>query len=205
MIGTIIATCVHFATTWFLLNTVKNICDTSKLPPGSPWTCPNDNIHFTINIIWGLVGPNRVFGKLGHYSVLNYFFLIGFLLPIPFWLLAKAFPEKKWLKNIHIPLLLSGGNGIPPAHTVNYTMWGVVGIFFNYYIYKRHKNWWARHTYVMSAALDVGVAFMGMLIFFAMQLKNIYGIDWWGGVANDYCPLASCPTSSEVDVKGCTI
>ncbi|XP_028557152.1 oligopeptide transporter 5-like [Dendrobium catenatum] len=203
--GSIIATCVHFATAWFLLNTIKNICDTSKLPPGSPWTCPVDSVHFTVNIIWGLVGPKRIFGKLGHYSLLNYFFLIGFLLPIPFWLLAKAFPEKRWLKHIHIPLLISGGNAIPPVHAVNYIMWGTVGIFFNYYIYTRHKNWWAKHTYVMSAALEAGVAFMGVLIFFSMQFKNINGIDWWGGYANDYCPLASCPTSPEVSVKGCPI
>ncbi|KAK8933406.1 Oligopeptide transporter 5 [Platanthera zijinensis] len=201
--GTMIASSVYFATAWMLLDTVKYICDPTELPSGSPWTCPNDDVFYNASIIWGLVGPLRMFGKLGHYSALNFFFLIGLLLPIPFWALAKLFPTNKLLKHIHIPLIVAGAASIPRAHTVNYIMWGSVGIFFNHYIYKRYKHWWAKHTYVMSAALDAGVAFMGVLIFFALQFNDIDGIDWWGGVANDYCPLASCPTAPGIVVKGC--
>ncbi|KAH0433657.1 hypothetical protein IEQ34_026983 [Dendrobium chrysotoxum] len=197
--GTMIASCVYFATAWFLLDTVKYICDPKNLPDGSPWTCPNDDVFYNASIIWGLVGPVRMFGKLGHYSALNFFFLIGLLLPIPFWYLSKVFPRNKLLRYIHIPLIIAGIGGLLPPHSVNYIMWGSVGIFFNHFIYKRYKEWWARHTYVMSAALDAGVAFMGIFIFFALQFNNISGIDWWGGVADDYCPLASCPTAPGVD------
>ncbi|KAK8916169.1 Oligopeptide transporter 1 [Platanthera zijinensis] len=203
--GTMISSTVSYGTAWFILDTVENICEPSKLPQGSPWTCPGDDVFYNASIIWGLVGPKRMFGKLGHYSALNFFFLIGFLLPIPFWYLAKSFPQYKWLKYIHIPLLISGGSGVPPVHSVNYIMWGFVGIFFNHYVYKRHKNWWARHTYVMSAALDAGVAFMGILIFFSLQSHNIFGIDWWGGNANDHCPLASCPVAHGVVVENCPV
>ncbi|KAK8916637.1 Oligopeptide transporter 1 [Platanthera zijinensis] len=193
--GTMIAATVSYGTTWFVLDTVEHICEPSKLPQGSPWTCPSYNVTYNASIIWGLVGPMRMFGKLGHYSALNFFFLIGFLLPIPFWFLAKSFPQYKWLKYIHIPLLITGGSGIPPVHSVNYIMWGIVGIFFNHFVYKRHKIWWARHTYIMSAALEAGVAFMGILIFFSLQSHDIFGIDWWGGDANDHCPLATCPVA----------
>lgn len=198
-----IASSVYFATAWFLLDTVKNICDPKNLPQGSPWTCPNDDVFYNASIIWGLVGPMRIFGKHGHYSALNIFFLLGLLLPIPFWFLSKAFPRNKLLKYVHIPLIIAGAGGLLPAHSSNYIMWGAVGIFFNYYVYKRYKDWWARHTYVMSGALDAGVAFMGILIFFALQFNDISGIDWWGGAADDYCPLAACPTSSGVVVEGC--
>ncbi|KAG0452073.1 hypothetical protein HPP92_025884 [Vanilla planifolia] len=127
--GTIINSSVSFAAAWLLLNSITHICDPSKLPPGSPWTCPGYDVFYNASIIWGLVGPMRMFGKLGHYSALNIFFLVGIVLPIPFWFLSKAFPRYKWLKYIHIPLLLSGGSGVPPIHAVNYTMWGAVGIF----------------------------------------------------------------------------
>ncbi|PKA47523.1 Oligopeptide transporter 5 [Apostasia shenzhenica] len=203
--GTVIAATVYFGTAWFLLDTVENICDTDLLPADSPWTCPGDDVFYNASIIWGLVGPARMFGKLGLYSALNYFFLLGFLLPVPFWWLARAFPEIKWLKYIHIPLILGGAGGIPPAHTVNYITWGAVGIFFNYYVYNRYKEWWARHTYVMSAALDAGVAFMGVLIFFALQYNGVGGITWWGGDATDFCPLAACPTAPGVVAKGCPV
>ncbi|KAK8916565.1 Oligopeptide transporter 1 [Platanthera zijinensis] len=203
--GTMIAATVSYGTAWFILDTVKHICEPSKLPQGSPWTCPNDDVTYNASIIWGLVGPTRMFGKLGHYSALNFFFLIGFLLPIPFWFLAKSFPQYKWLKYIHIPLLISGGSGVPPVHSVNYIMWGFIGIFFNYFVYKRHKTWWARHTYLMSAALDAGVAFMAILIFFALQSHNISGIHWWGGNANDHCPLATCPVAHGVVIENCPI
>ncbi|KAH0457547.1 hypothetical protein IEQ34_012862 [Dendrobium chrysotoxum] len=203
--GTIIASTVYFATAWMLLENVKNICDPKNLPPDSPWTCPGDDVFYNASIIWGLVGPKRMFGKLGNYSALNLFFLIGFLLPIPFWFLSKAFPNNKVLKYIHIPLIISGAGAIPPAHTVNYIMWGIVGIFFNHYIYKSYKKWWAKHTYVMSAALDAGVAFMGVLLFVALQAHGIGGIEWWGGVAGDYCELASCPTAPGVRAPGCPV
>ncbi|XVF03611.1 hypothetical protein REPUB_Repub05bG0008100 [Reevesia pubescens] len=82
----------------------------------------------------------------------------------------------------------------------------LLGIFFNWYVYKRHKRWYARHTYVLSAALDAGVAFMGVLIFFVLQsFDNSYGPDWWGLEANDHCPLASCPTAPGIVVKGCPV
>lgn len=58
---------------------------------------------------------------------------------------------------------------------------------------------------MMSAGLDAGVAFMGILIFFALQSHNIFGIDWWGGVEQDYCPLANCPTSPGVVVENCHV
>ncbi|KAL0915418.1 hypothetical protein M5K25_015832 [Dendrobium thyrsiflorum] len=186
--GTMIASSTYFATAWFLLETVKNICDPKNLPQESPWTCPNDDVFYNASIIWGLVGPVRMFGKLGHYSALNFCFLIGLLLPIPFWYLSKVFPRNKLLRYIHIPLIIAGIGGLLPPHSVNYIM---------------YKEWWARHTYVMSAALDAGVAFMGIFIFFALQFNNISGIDWWGGVADDYCPLASCPTAPEVVIEGC--
>ncbi|KAL0915417.1 hypothetical protein M5K25_015830 [Dendrobium thyrsiflorum] len=200
--GTMIASFVSFTITWFLLNTIKHKCDPENLSQGSLWTCPNDDVYYNASIIWGLVGPMRMFGKLGHYSALNLFFLIGLLLPIPFWYLSKVFPRNKLLRYIHIPLIISG-SGVLPGRSVNYIMWGTVGIFFNYYIFKRYKEWWARHTYLLSAALDTGVAFMGIFIFFALQFNNINGIDWWGGVADDYCPLASCPTAPEVVIEVC--
>ncbi|XAR67349.1 hypothetical protein NMG60_11002066 [Bertholletia excelsa] len=201
--GTFVASTVYFATSWWLLTTVKHICDPSQLPEGSPWTCPGDEVFYNASIIWGVVGPGRMFTKQGLYSVLNWFFLAGFLAPFPVWFLHKKFPDKKWIRLINMPTLISATQSMPPAKSINYTSWAVVGVFFNIYIYRKYKQWWARHTYVMSAALDAGVAFMAIIIYFALQSKDILGPSWWGLENDDHCNLARCPTAPGMKVEGC--
>lgn len=184
---------------------MENICQEDLLPTGSPWTCPGDNVFYSASIIWGVIGPLRMFTSLGNYALLNWFFLVGFLAPFPVWWLSIKFPEKKWIKYIHMPVILGGATSLPQAKAVHYICWGVVGIFFNWYVYKRHKGWWVRHTYVLAAALDAGVAIMGVLIFFCLQSFNEYGLDWWGGEASDHCPLANCPTAPGIFTRGCPV
>ncbi|CAK9145099.1 unnamed protein product [Ilex paraguariensis] len=203
LVGTIVSSSIYFGTAWWLHSTVEHICDPSQLPDGSPWTCPGDDGFYNASIIWGVVGPMRMFTKYGVYPEMNWFFLIGFLAPVPVWLLSRKFPEKKWIRLIHMPLILGSTMGMPPARSVNYLMWGVVGLFFNLYIYKKFKVWWARHTYVLSAALDAGIAFMAVVLYFTLQAKDIAGPDWWDLTTEDHCPLARCPTAPGIEVKGC--
>ncbi|XP_058210957.1 oligopeptide transporter 1-like [Rhododendron vialii] len=205
LVGTVVASSVYFSTAWWLLTSIGNICDPSLLPDGSPWTCPGDEVFYNASIIWGVVGPLRMFTKYGNYGSMNWFFLIGFLAPFPVWLLSQQFPEKKWIRLIHFPILLGATTAMPPARAVSYITWGAVGIFFNVYIYRKHKQWWGRHAYILSAAMDAGLAFMGVVIFFALQSKDIIGPDWWGLDMDDHCPLAKCPTAPGIQVKGCPV
>lgn len=146
-----------------------------------------------------------MFTKYGVYGQMNWFFLVGLLAPLPVWLLSLKFPEKKWITLINMPIIIGATGGMPPARSVNYITWGIVGIFFNFYVYKKFKGWWARHNYILSAALDAGVAFMGIVIYFTLQSKDIFGPDWWGLGSDDHCTLAKCPTAPGVVAKGCPV
>ncbi|XP_075668928.1 oligopeptide transporter 1-like isoform X1 [Castanea sativa] len=204
LVGTIVASSTYFATAWWLLTDIKDICDQSLLPEGSPWTCPQDDVFYHASIIWGVIGPLRMFTKYGVYKEMNWFFLFGFLAPIPGWFLSRKYPNIKWLRLIHMPIVIGAATNMPPISAVNYWAWGAVGIFFNFYVYRKFKAWWARHTYVLSAALDAGVAFSGVLVFLTLQYKNnIFGPEWWGLANDDHCPLASCPTAPGVKIEGC--
>ncbi|GAV84882.1 OPT domain-containing protein [Cephalotus follicularis] len=205
LVGTLVASSVYFGTAWWLLTSVESICNLDLLPVGSPWTCPDDNVFYSASIIWGVVGPKRMFGSLGLYAKMNYFFLIGLFAPVPVWLLSGMFPEKKWIRLIHMPILLGATAGMPPVRAVNYISWGSVGLFFNFVVYKRFKVWWARHNYILSAGLDSGVAFMAILCYFALQNRNINGPSWWGLQLDDHCPLAHCPTAPGIEVEGCPV
>ncbi|KAK4439481.1 Oligopeptide transporter 1 [Sesamum alatum] len=205
LVGTIVSSVVYLATTWWLLSTIPNICNESKLPPGSPWTCPSDDVFYSASIIWGVIGPLRMFGKLGLYPGVNFFFLFGLLAPVPVWCLSRKYPEKKWIRLINIPIIISGPSAMPPAKAVNYMCWFSVGVLFNLYVFRRYKGWWARHNYILSAGLDAGVAFMATLCFFTLQNYSIGGPSWWGLDVGDHCPLAQCPTAPGIHVDGCPV
>lgn len=197
-IGTIIAGTVNITVAWWLLTTVENICQENLLPSDSPWTCPSDGVFFDASVIWGLVGPRRIFGPLGYYSALNWFFLFGAIGPVIVWFLHKAFPSQKWIALINLPVLLGATAVMPPATTVNFNCWIIVGIVFNYYIFRYRKTWWQRYNYVLSAALDAGVAFMAVLVYLSLTM-NGKSISWWG-TDGEHCELATCPTAEGLDL-----
>lgn len=201
-IGTIVAGTVNLVVAWWLLHSVKNICQQSILPSNSPWTCPNDNVFFSASVIWGLVGPKRIFGTEGNYIALNWFFLGGLLGPVLVWLLHKAFPKQSWIPLINLPVLLGASGYIPPASALNYNSWVLIGTIFNFFIFKYRKAWWQKYNYVLSAALDAGVAFMGVLLYLTLNMQD-KTLSWWG--QDEHCPLARCPTGKGVKVDGCPV
>ncbi|CAF1332849.1 unnamed protein product [Didymodactylos carnosus] len=111
LIGTIIAGVINYATANYLMSIIPDICTDKNVD----WTCPNANTFFSASIIWGAIGPIKMFGKGSLYGSLLYLFLIGAFLPVIFWLLMKQFPKQKWLKHVHFPIMLTATSMMPPA------------------------------------------------------------------------------------------
>ncbi|CAK7330373.1 unnamed protein product [Dovyalis caffra] len=202
-IGTVLAGTINLAVAWWLLNSIENICQDDLLPANSPWTCPGDRVFFDASVIWGLVGPKRIFGTLGNYQAMNWFFLGGAVGPVIVWLLHKSFPKQSWIPLINLPVLLGATAMMPPATPLNYNAWIIVGTIFNFFIFRYRKQWWQRYNYVLSAALDAGVAFMAVLLYFSVGIED-KNLNWWG-TNGEHCELASCPTAKGIMVDGCPV
>lgn len=56
---------------------------------------------------------------------------------------------------------------------------------------------------MLSAALDAGLAFMGVLLYFSLTMEN-RSLEWWGA-DGEHCPLAKCPTAKGIVVDGCPV
>ncbi|KAK4583944.1 hypothetical protein RGQ29_021890 [Quercus rubra] len=203
VLGTIIAAFAHLGTAWWLMDNIPNICDRALLPSDSPWTCPSDHVFYDASVIWGLIGPQRIFGDLGYYSGINWFFLVGAIAPVLVWLAHKASPDRQWIRLITIPVLLGAIIEMPPATAVNYTSWILIGFASGFIAYRYYRNLWSRYNYVLSGALDAGLAFMGVLLYLFLGMENV-SLNWWGS-DSDGCPLASCPTEQGVVINGCPV
>ncbi|KAK3815165.1 MAG: OPT family small oligopeptide transporter [Benniella sp.] len=180
LLGTSIAGLVNLLTANWLLNSQEGICDTNEA-----FSCPSVNTFYSASVIWGVISPHRMFGPSSIYNSINFFFLIGFLLPIPFYYLNKHSPNS-WLEYVHIPVILSA------TGAYHFTNWLTVGFIFQFFARRYYPDWHMRFTYVMSAAFDTGVAFMVLASFLLFTMRDVEMADWWG-TRTDLCPLEGEP------------
>jgi hypothetical protein len=99
----------------WMLGHIKGICDKDQ-PHG--YTCPQGRVNFTSSIIWGAIGPARLYSVGKQYSGLLHLFWIGALLPVITFYLKKRFPKSSFLSAIHWPLFFAGTGNLPPAVSI---------------------------------------------------------------------------------------
>ncbi|KAI8320119.1 OPT superfamily oligopeptide transporter [Martensiomyces pterosporus] len=180
--GTVVAGTVQLGVAYWLMNTVPKMCT----PEGMPWTCRSANTFYSASVIWGLVGPGRMFGSGSPYQSMLYLFILGVFLPIPFWYLAKRYPNSFW-RHVHIPVIMSISGNMPPMPTHTLVNWFIAGFFLVFLWHRYFRANWQRYAFATSAGLDSGLAISGIIIFFAFQ--NVTPPSWWG-TTEDFCPLA---------------
>ena len=70
---------------------------------------------------------------------------------------------------------------IPPATGLNFSVWAIVCYIFNYEIRNRKNAWWKKYNMMLSAALDSGLAFGVVVIFFGIVYPGwMSNFKWWG-------------------------
>jgi len=194
VIATIIAGTVQLGVQAWMFTNIKDFCAPNQK---DGFICPSTQVFGTASIIWGVIGPRLMFSHGQTYYPLVFFFLVGAAAPAIAWTLNRRYPNS-FLKYVNFPVIFNGTGLIPPATALNYVPWAGVGFIFQYVIRRRHFSWWTKYNYVLSAALDSGVAVSIIVIFFALQfpkngtigLTNI--ATWWGNtvpfVGADYGP-----------------
>ncbi|KAN0129006.1 oligopeptide transporter [Lactarius tabidus] len=184
VVATMLAGTVQLAVQAWLFSNIPDLCSSDQK---DGFICPSTTVFGTASIIWGVIGPKRLFSHGELYYGLVFFFLAGALLPFGQWILHKRF-RFGFLKYLNFPLIFTGTGNMPPATPLNYVPWVLICFIFNYVIRRRHFAWWSKYNYVLSAGLDAGYAVGIIIIFFALQYpKNgTIGLNsiqsWWGNV-----------------------
>ncbi|KAF8505092.1 OPT oligopeptide transporter [Gautieria morchelliformis] len=182
VVATVIAGTVQLGVQAWMFTNIPDICNPKQK---NGFICPSTEVFGTASIIWGVIGPALQFSKGQIFYALTFFFLIGAALPVIPWLIVKKYPNSM-AKYINFPVIFNGTGLIPPATAVNYVPWAIVGFIFQYVVRRRHFSWWTKYNYVLSAAMDGGLAVSIIVIFFCLQYprNGTIGLDtiqtWWG-------------------------
>jgi len=182
IVASVVAGTVQLGVQTWMFSHIEDICSPHQK---DNFTCPHATVFGNGSIIWGVIGPRRLFSHGQLYYGLIFSFLAGTVFPLIQWTLHKKF-GMKFLKYLNFPVLFAGIGFIPPATPINYVPWMLICFLFNYVIRRRHMLWWLKYNYLLSAGLEAGYAIGAIVIFFALQYPKDGTIglnsiqNWWG-------------------------
>ncbi|KAL6706576.1 hypothetical protein ACN47E_005332 [Coniothyrium glycines] len=187
---TVISSLTQIGVLNWMLNYIPGICTPQAI---NGFNCPIARVHFNGSILWGVVGPKRFFGPGALYRPLVWAFLVGAIAPIVLWYFARK-DRKSILRKVNLAVVFGSLSWIPPATGLNFSVWAIVCYVFNYEIRNRRKNWWKKYNMMLSAALDSGLAFGVVVIFFGIVYPGwMSGFKWWGTeVYKQGCDWQAC-------------
>ncbi|OAA72327.1 small oligopeptide transporter, OPT family [Cordyceps fumosorosea ARSEF 2679] len=167
---------VQVATYNFLLGNIKGICTEDQ---AQGLTCPAARTFFNASVIWGVIGPAKMFGAGQLFSWLNWFWLIGAALPVIQYFITRRNPRSIF-RYMLTPVIFGAAGQIPPATLYYLWQFVTVGLVFNWFLRRRYFGWWQQYNYTLSGALDIGNALASVVIGLALGLGNANFPDWWG-------------------------
>lgn len=112
------------------------------------------------------------------YSPLQWYWLMGAILPVITYFAARKWPRSS-IRYLHWPVIFGGNGQIPPATVYIYLCWGAIGMFFNGFLKRRFRGWWAKYNYITSAGLDTGLYISTLVIFFCLILPQKVNPPQW--------------------------
>jgi len=164
-----------------------------------------------------------MFGPDSTYRAIQWYWLLGALLPVLFYILMRIFPRSP-ARLLSAPIMLGAMGWLPPyvffenflhktrilliiinsATPLSFFAWVYFGLIFNKFIRSRYPGWWHNYNYITAAALDAGLILSTIVIFFAITLPGVEIPQWWGnvGVQNTlvsflpYCLCMSLDTTN---------
>lgn len=177
MMATLVSSLTQIGVLNWMFAFIPGLCTPQAM---NGFNCPIARVHFNGSILWGVVGPQRFFGPGAIYRPLVWAFLLGAIAPVGTWILGRRSKKNIW-RMINFPILFGSLSWIPPATGLNFSIWAVVCFVFNYVIRRRKTAWWEKYAMTLSAALDSGLAFAVIVVFFACIYPGwVDGFQWWG-------------------------
>lgn len=177
LIGALVVVCIQIGVKRLMVATVTDLCmpyQRFKL------TCQSVNVYFNTSLIWGVIGPKRIFAETDYQFVL-WGLLAGAVLPTLVWLVKRRYPTS-WVRLVNVPVFLTDAAVLPAAASLNFTAFFAVAVLFQFYLKRHNFRWWSKYNFVTANSLEAGTIISELITFFLIQLpsNDQWTINWWG-------------------------
>jgi hypothetical protein len=108
---------------------------------------------------------NELFSPGARYEWVNYAFLVGIFVPVPFYLLRERW--RQW-EIVNTPIICSNLGALNSG--INSRMFGFFtsGFISQFWLRKYHPVWFKKYNYILSAGLDGGCEVMVFILTFTV-------------------------------------
>jgi hypothetical protein len=173
MLGTIIGAIFDYV---MMETIVQNQLDILLSVNGSNiWSGQNVQQYNTLAVAWSMA--KDMFSVGARYEWVTISYLIGFVVPLPFWLIYR-YTKIRFFEYINLSIILWYMGWLFVGINASILTYFAAGFFAQLYLRRYHPAWFVKWNYLVSAALDGGTQVIVFILSFA-----VFG---GSGAANDF-------------------
>lgn len=140
--ASVLATATQTGVLRWMIGNIPDLCSSKNT---QRFTCAGAKVVYNASLIWGSIGPQRMFQAGQVYNGIMYFFLIGPVVTLAVYAVYRRYPTS-WVRYVNVPIFFNAAGNIPPANTTQYSLWFIFGFLFNFLVRKRAFAWWKRYN-----------------------------------------------------------
>jgi OPT oligopeptide transporter protein len=129
-----------------------------------------------------------MYGIGSRYQIVSIGFLVGIILPVPFWLIHKYVPggSKLRLDYWNIAIICGYLGSLSHGTTSAFLFHFAVGFASQFWLRKYKTNWFIKYNYIMSAGLDGGAQVISFLLTFTVLGASGKAVDFPAYFGNNF-------------------
>ena len=129
------------------------------------WSGQNVQQYNTLAIAWSIAGD--MFSVGARYQWVTISYLVGFIVPVPFWLLYR-YTKIEFFRYVNLGIILWYMGWLFVGVNSSIGSYFILGIGAQWYLRKYYPQFFVKYNYLVSAALDGGTQVIVFILSFAV-------------------------------------
>ncbi|TFK54408.1 OPT superfamily oligopeptide transporter [Heliocybe sulcata] len=183
ILGTLIGSILNFVLMNSIIDNQRDIL--LSVEGTNVWSGQQPQQYNSQAVAWGGLS-HELFAAGKRYQWVAWAYLVGLVVPIPFWLIHKKWPKLR-ADYLYTPVICYYIGWLCVG--INSSILSYFGIawFSQWWLRTRYPGWFAKYNYILGAALDGGTQVMVFILSFAVfgAAGNSHLFpQWWGANQN---------------------
>ncbi|KAF9036163.1 OPT oligopeptide transporter [Panaeolus papilionaceus] len=183
IIGTLLGSVLNFILMNSIIDNQRDIL--LSVEGTNIWSGQQPQQYNSQAIAWGGLS-HELFAIGKRYQFVAWAYLIGFMVPVPFWIMHRLWPKLR-ADYLYTPVICYYIGWLCVGINSSIFMYFSIAYISQWWLRTRYPRWFMKYNYILAAALDGGTQVMVFILSFAVQGasgdSHLFP-QWWGANQN---------------------